>query len=90
MARTVPLPAGSAAWVILGSEQVGAVDALDRATALLPDAPSIRLNFAEALLRAGRTDAAEKEEERVRGVEPPLSQGVLVAGLIAVRRGERP
>jgi predicted Zn-dependent protease len=36
---------------------------LGRASALAPQSPQIRLNFAKALVKAGRKDAARKELE---------------------------
>lgn len=39
----------------------GAVDALRRATSLVADAPPVRLNFANALLAAGKADEGEAE-----------------------------
>ena len=37
------------------------LDLMQKASAMAPDAPTLRLNFAKALISAGRKDAAKKE-----------------------------
>ena len=65
-------PQNAAALDTLGSLLIAAgdaergVDYLDRAKALAPDRPDIRLNYAKALIKVGRKDAARSELEALQ------------------------
>jgi len=65
-------PQNAAALDTLGSLLIAAgdaergVDYLDRAKALAPDRSDIRLNYAKALIKVGRKDAARSELEALQ------------------------
>jgi len=56
---------------------------LGRATELAPNAPQIRLNFAKALVSAGRKDAARKELEVLARLDSKLPVQQEAAALLA-------
>ena len=58
------------------------VDYLARAVSLAPDRPDIRLNYAKALLKAGRTEDARKELTQLQGLAQDYAGKPEVAALL--------
>jgi putative PEP-CTERM system TPR-repeat lipoprotein len=59
-----------------------AVDLLSRAVAAAPDRPDIRLNYAKALLKAGRKEDARRELTQLEGVKQDFPGKAEVATLL--------
>jgi len=63
-------------------ETTRALEYLTRAVALAPDRPDIRMNYAKALLKAGRAEAARKELTQLEGVTQEFNGKGEIPGLL--------